>query len=189
MKKTKRNYLIIALIVILLALSVGYAAFSAVLNIEGTATGTAGWDVHFKEGKFLQADGSSEDTTHSGETSLSTTTTTNDTMTVSVNLAYPGDGVLLEAVVENSGNLPAKLTGFEITNNNEDLIVEQANEGPKENEKLAANGGTCTAKFVIKWDPESTAEKLDNNTFSIKYTYEQDTTEFTGTATHEDSAQ
>lgn len=47
MKKTKKNYLIIALIVILLTLAVGYAAFSGTLTISGTATANGTWDIHF----------------------------------------------------------------------------------------------------------------------------------------------
>ena len=47
MKKQKRNYLLVALIVILLAIAVGYAAFSANITISGTATASGTWDVKF----------------------------------------------------------------------------------------------------------------------------------------------
>lgn len=49
MKKSKKNYLIVALIVILLALAVGYAAFTQQLQIIGTATAKGSWDIHFTE--------------------------------------------------------------------------------------------------------------------------------------------
>lgn len=190
MKTKKKNYTIIVLMVLLLALAVGYAAFSTTLTINGTATGTGTWDVHFKQaGRFLQADGSTVDTTHSGTAPVTASVSggPNDTMTVSVNLAYPGDGVLLEAIVENSGTMPAKLTGFTITGADTDLKVEQAAGGPTVNEVLAANGGTCTAKFLIKWDENSTATSLGTKTFTITYNYAQDTTTFTGTPSHADS--
>ncbi len=189
MKKTKKkNRLIIALIVLLLALAIGYAAFSATLTINGTATGTETWNVHFKTGRFLQADGTTVDTAHGGTIELGTTTTTNDTMTVSgIQLGYPGDGVLLEVVVENSGTIPAKLTGFTVTGTDTDFEVTQAAGGPTVNETLAANGGTCTAKFLVKWKADSTASSLSSKSFTITYNYTQDTTEFTGTPTHTDA--
>lgn len=189
MKKTnKKNHLIIVFIVLLLALALGYAAFSATLNINGTATGTGSWDVHFKQaGRFLQSNGTTVDTTHNGTAPLSTTSTTNDTMTVSVDLAYPGDGVLLEAIVENSSTMPAKLTGFTITGTDDDFEVVQADGGPTVNEVLAANGGTCTATFRIKWKQTSTAADLGTKTFKITYNYAQETTEFTGTPSHADA--
>lgn len=189
MKKTNRkNHIIIVLVVLLLALAIGYAAFSATLNINGTAKGTGSWDVHFKQaGRFLQADGSTVDTAHKGTAPISTTTTTNDTMTVTVDLAYPGDGVLLEAIVENSSTMPAKLTGFTIDGTDDDFEVTQASGGPAVNEVLAANGGTCTATFLIKWKQDSKVTALGTKTFTITYNYEQDTTEFTGTPTHSDA--
>ena len=192
MKKTnKKNHVIIALIVLLLALALGYAAFSATLNINGTATSSSTWNVHFKQaGRFLQADGTTVDTAHSGSAPLTTTTTTNDTMTVTVNLAYPGDGVLLEAVVQNSSSVPAKLTGFTITNDNDELEVTQATgvgAGPAVNEVLAANGGECTATFLIRWDPDSVVANPGAQTFTITYDYAQETTTFDGTPTHGDA--
>lgn len=189
MKKTnKKNRVIIVLIVLLLALALGYAAFSATLTINGTATGTGSWDVHFKQaGRFLQADGSTLDTTHNGSAPISTTTTTNDTMTVTVDLAYPGDGVLLEAIVENTGTIPAKLTGFTITGTDTDFEVTQAAGGPTVNEILQPNGGTCTATFLVKWKTNSTISDLGTKTFTITYNYAQETTEFTGTPSHADA--
>jgi len=47
MKKTKRNNVLIVLVVLLLALAVGYAAFQQVLTISGTATAAGNWDVKF----------------------------------------------------------------------------------------------------------------------------------------------
>ena len=183
--KKKRNYILIVLIVLLLALAIGYAAFNSTLTISGTAKGNGTWDIHFKSaGRFLKADGTTVDDTHGGTATLKKTSTDNDTMEVSVNLGYPGDGVLLEVVVENSGTIPAKLTGFSITGADTDLVIEKAAAGPTENETLAANGGTCTAKFLVKWSESSTASSLGTKSFTITYDYAQDTTAFTATPTH-----
>ena len=190
MKKTnKKNRLIIVLIVLLLALALGYATFTATLTVTGSASsGDAAWDIHFKSGRFLQADGSTVDTAHAGTITLSTTNTTNDTMTVTgIELAYPGDGVLLEVVVENGGTIPATLKNFNVTGSDTDFEVTQATGGPTANESLAANGGTCTATFLVKWKANSTATSLSDKSFTITYNYEQDTTEFNGTPSHTDA--
>lgn len=180
MKKSKKNYSIIVLIVLLLALAIGYAAFSGTLTINGTAEGTGKWDVHFSTATLKAADGS-DDTTHGTAT---ITTTTNDTIKADVTLAYLGDGVILEAVVENSGNIPAKLTEFNVEGADDDLIITPA--GPADNEILDANGGTCTAQFAIQWNPDSTATTL-GKTFTVTYEYEQDTSTVTLTPAHQDT--
>lgn len=182
MKKSKKNYAIIVLIVLLLALAIGYAAFSSTLSINGTAEGTGKWDVHFKSATLKNSAGEA-DTTH-GTATISTVTTTSDTITAEVNLAYPGDGVILEAVVENSGNMPAKLTNFKVEGADADLLITPA--GPADNEVLAANGGTCTAQFAVKWAIDSEATSL-NKTFTVTYEYEQDTEEVTLNPSHSDA--
>lgn len=185
MKKSKKNSAIIVLIVLLLALAIGYAAFSSTLTINGTATGTGSWNVKFTEAKLLQSDGTTEDTTH-GSATITTTTDASDTITATVNLAYPGDGVLLKAVVTNGGKTAAKLKGFTIKGADADLEVTQSGDGPTVDEPLAANGGTCTATFLVKWKTTSTATDLGTKKFTITYEYEQDpaAVEFTGTPSH-----
>lgn len=182
MKKSKMNYAIIALVVVLLAIAIGYAAFSATLTVNGTATGTGTWDVHFKSAALKDSSGNTD------EKHGSVVITDAKTVTATVNLAYPGDAVVLEVVVENSGNIPAKLTSFDIngvTLEDPDLEVTQAESGPTEDETLAANGGTCAAQFLVKWKTTSTASSL-SKTFTITYQYDQDTTEVTYTPKHND---
>lgn len=177
MKKSKKNYTIIVLIVLLLALAIGYAAFSATLTINGTAEGTGTWDVHFESAVLRNSTGA-VDPNHG-----TATITAGDAITANVELAYPGDGVILEAVVKNGGSIPAKLTNFTVVGADEDLEITQA--VPVVNEVIDANG-TCTAQFAVKWKTNSTAESL-NKTFTVTYDYAQDTTEVTLTPAHKDA--
>ena len=57
MKKTRKNSIVIALIVLLLALAVGYAAFSSELTIEGTANALGTWDVKFESVALKDSEG------------------------------------------------------------------------------------------------------------------------------------
>lgn len=185
-KNSKKSYAIIALIVLLLALAIGYAAFSSTLTINGTAKGTGTWNVHFQEPKLLNANGET-DSSH-GTATLAQTTVENDTINAEITLAYPGDGVILEATVINDGNVPAKLSEFSITGleSDQDIEVTQAVSGPVVDEELAA-GGTCTARFVIKWKEDSTATEVKDKKFTITYEYTQNTTPFNGQANHVDA--
>lgn len=179
MKKSKKNYAIIALIVILLALAIGYAAFGTQLTINGTAQGTGNWDVHFESVKLKQSNGQ-DDTTHGSVTFNKT----EPEATVNVTLAYPGDAVLLEVVVKNSGSIPAKLNEFTVTGADANLLITETGT-PAKGEKLAA-GGTCTSQYVIKWATDSKETSL-SKTFTITFDYTQDTTEINITPTHQDA--
>ncbi len=181
MKKTKKSHAIIVLIVLLLALAIGYAAFSSALTINGTATGTGTWDVKFQSAALKDAEGQ----TDSSHGSATVGGENSNTITATINLAYPGDGVILEAVVVNNGNTPAKLEDFNVDGpESQDIEITQS--APSVGEELAP-GETCTAQFAIKWKADSTATNLGEQTFTITYDYAQNTTEVNLTPSHSDT--
>ncbi len=170
-RKSKRNYLIIALVVILLLLAVGYASFTQALNISGTATGTATWEVIFT------------DASTGGAAAIS-----NDGHTLTVNttdLAYPGDKKEITAVIQNNSSMDIKLTGFTVTDPaaDSDITVDYVDLQTDGSESLVANGGTCTYKFIVGWDENSTKTSI-NGSYSFEFTYEQDTENSTLTPSH-----
>lgn len=180
MKKSKKNYILIALVVLLLALAIGYAAFSANLNINGTANASGQWDV-----KFISA---TVNTPEHGTATITTTDKDSDTITVAVDLAYPGDGCTVTANIKNGGSVPAKLTEFKLT---DDTGAEYANPDidiiipslKTDGTEVIAAGETCPVTFGIKWNTES--EKTEATAkFKISFTYEQDTTEVDVQADH-----
>lgn len=184
MKKSKKSNAIIVLIILLLALAIGYAVFSSELTVTGTVTGTGTWDVKFQSA-ILQDSTGAEAAESYGEAIISGANS--EQITATVNLAYPGDGVILEAVVVNNGNTPAILKNISIDGpDSEDIEVTKSVSGPVNDEELAA-GGTCTAQFAIKWKPDSTVTDLGEQTFTITYEYEQNTEEVTLNPTHTDA--
>ncbi len=181
MRKSKKHTAIIVLIVLLLALAIGYAAFSSTLTINGTVTASGDWDVKFQSATLKNAEGGN-DTSHGAATIEGTN---DETITANITLAYPGDGVLLEAVVVNEGNTPAKLENIQITDpTSSDIIVTEAI--PVVNEVLAV-GGKCTAQYFIQWNPESTATEIEEQTFTVTYEYTQDTETVDITPAHTDA--
>lgn len=200
-RKSKRNYIIVALIVIMLLLGVGYASFSQTLQITGTATGSASWDVHFKSASKTQRNA----TTGTLETADASSGISSDghSLTVDVtDLAFPGDAREITAVIENSSSLGAKLTGFTVTDStgattltqndtNSPIMFDWVALPIDGTEVIAANGGTCTYKFTVKWNPNYVAPDSAtsttttvNGTYKITFTYEQNTTAPTVTKSH-----
>lgn len=169
MKKSKRNYLLVVLVVLLLALAVGYAAFSANLTINGTATASGTWDVRFVD--------STVDTATHGTATVAKTTAEGDTLNVDVTLSFPGDACTVTANIKNNGTIPAKLTGFTLkddlgnTYSNTDIDVIVPTIATDGSEVIEA-GETCPVTFAIKWKTTSTATNVTAK-FKINFTYEQ----------------
>lgn len=207
-RKSRRNYIIVALIVVMLLLGVGYASFTQTLQITGTATGSASWDVHFKSASKTQRNA----TTGTLETADASSGISSDghSLTVDVtDLAFPGDAREITAVIENSSTLGAKLTAFTVNNGAASptaLPQESASDTTSPiffdwvalptdgTEVIAANGGTCTYKFTVKWNPNYVAPDSAtsttttvNGTYKITFNYEQDTTAPTVTKSHSHS--
>lgn len=101
---------IVALLIAVVGLTVGYAAYSSTLTINGTATvDPASWKVNFgyKTGDSLTG-------TTTGHATETTAPTLKDT-TISgfdVTLKAPGDSVTYNFLIKNSGTLNARLANF-----------------------------------------------------------------------------
>lgn len=181
MKKSKKNYVAIVLVVLLLALAVGYAAFSSQLTISGTAKANGKWDVKFKA--------NSASATQSIVTGTATNTaeinSDGTAMTVTVNLATPGDGSNISVVVENTGSIDAKLKGFNVTGDLKQvdtsnvyqksaikLTVPEMTEG-----EILTKGTSKTFIFSVEWDENvktlTDAVNGESATFTITFDYEQ----------------
>lgn len=173
MKKTKRNSVLIVLIVLLLALAVGYAAFQQVLTIAGTATANAEWDIKFVDPTTITED-------HG--TAIKTA---DDTISVAATLGYPGDGCEITANITNAGTIKAKLTSLQIldgdgkTYADDDIIITV----PDIAGETLDVGENCEVTVAIQWDEDSeVATKAVN--FEIVFTYDQDTTAATVSTDH-----
>lgn len=184
--RKKKNYLVVLLIVFLLALAVGYAAFSDTLLIDGTASANGTFDMIF------------ESCTVTGKVGVTTAegviSDDKDTLTVTVtDLAYPGAGAQFDVVIKNNGTIPAKIksvnpVGIEGSTN---IKITGLDAITTAHPSIAANG-TCNLSFTVEWDAESTAELTEEEKagidFDLEIEYEQDTTAtFEGSASHADA--
>lgn len=180
MKKSKKNFVAITLIVLLLVLAVGYAAFSQTLPISGTANASGNWDIKFVDG--------SEKITNSivAGTTANTAEVSGDgkSMDVTVNLATPGDGANITVDITNAGNVDAVIKSFKVegadfsttdnlTYKNGPILVKVPTVAT--GDELAA-GKTKTFTFSVEWDSAETKSLgPDGKTadFTITFEYEQ----------------
>ncbi|MBR6034139.1 MAG: hypothetical protein IKP28_05360 [Clostridia bacterium] len=191
-KEGKKRYFLVVLIAALLALAIGYAAFTDALTISGTANARGSFDVEFTSASVVSAVG--VDLTNT------TASISNDKNTLTVSckdLAYPGAGAQFQAVIKNVGTIPAKIKSITPTNisGNGNAIVISGLDAITTNHPTLQANGTCTIDFTVTWNPN--VETLDTTkdgeggsvadcSFTLEIEYEQDTTAFTGTTGHTD---
>ena len=178
MKKSKVNYLIVALVVILLTIAVGYAAFSQQFQITGTAAAKGNWNIHFANAKIEPSD-SKNSVTLSED---------NSKMTVNVNLEKPGDIRIAEVHILNEGSVDATLTAFNIEAKNGEkqtitpeggvayingairMTLEQIQVGSD----LVATTGDKTYLMSFEWPDNYVEENVDDSTtFTVTFDYSQ----------------
>lgn len=102
-QKKRKVAVIIALLLIVIGISVAFAAMQTVLSISGTAKVSPGWDIHFESPSMTKSD---------TELVATAPTMSSDSLTLSnfaVTLRQPGDKVTYTFDVVNGGSADAKL--------------------------------------------------------------------------------
>ena len=109
MEKQKNTQLFVIAVfsICVIAMSIGFAQFTAPLNITGTATvEAASWNVAFDTTKYTESEDSVAATEHS---------VTADTASFTIALTEPGDFYEAEYLVKNTGTFDAKLASVAFT--------------------------------------------------------------------------
>ena len=110
MEKTRKVKIIslIVLVVMILCLTVAFAALSQTLTINGSAAvDTASWDIHFENLTLSEKTGTAE---VSGTPQLTGTAISG----INVSLNKPGDKIVYEFDLVNNGSIEAKLTNINV---------------------------------------------------------------------------
>lgn len=186
---------IVALLIAVVGLTVGYAAYSSTLTINGTANvDPASWDVHFayKTGDSLTATKVGNAVENTAPTLEATTISGFD-----VTLKAPGDSITYDFSVKNGGTLDAKLTTFTLgtltcaPNTSSSITQEDATKLCNElkytltysdgsaittGATLAKNDGSKDLKLKLEWPSSSTLKVSDDVKVTIgetTFVYEQ----------------
>ena len=104
MKKSK-NIIIGALLLAVLMMAVGYSAFASEMTFSGSAEITGEWDVKITNVEVKEVSSGSD----AGSPEF-----TNNTITFDAKLEKPGDKVVYEITITNSGSIDAKLENLQI---------------------------------------------------------------------------
>ena len=184
-QKSNKKYLIILLIVFLLALAIGYAAWTDTLTITGTANANGSFDLQFQNPTVVKTVGCN------AESTTAVLSEENDKLTVTVkDLAYPGAGAQFHVEIVNKGTVPAKVTAVTPTGlTGSDHIKITGLDAISTSHPEIAVGGTCELDFTVEWPEEvETAANNETLTFGLEIEYTQATgTAFDGSASHTDA--
>ena len=122
-ERDKRNYLIIALCAILVVMGVGYAAFSSLLTINGTANISNSWCVGFDNTKTNTMEvtkGLSTGTQPTGTMTYSGTacgSTLQPNLSLNAHFYQPGDQIEYTLTIVNKSTVTAAIKSFTINGN------------------------------------------------------------------------
>ena len=171
-RRKSSNSLILALIILLLGISVGYAAFADTLNIVGTANANGKFSVEFASTKIIDSKGINV------LESKALISESKDTLTINIkDMQYPGSGATISCVIKNTGTVPAKLTGVTFAGNDDSDISVIFSDSLKIGQTLDVNE-SWTLKFVVKWNIDSTLSEPKAINFSATLNYEQDVQDY-----------
>ena len=165
-KTKKKNYVLVVLFVLLIGISVGYAAFAQVLTINGTANANGNFKLAFTDAQI--------DPKVGAENSNTVISATGDTLSINMDLEYPGAGAVVTATITNTGSIDAELKNIVFTGN-DDPDIQVTFDNAVLNEVIEPNG-TKEVLITVKWNEESTTAKTLN--FKATLEYVQSTTNF-----------
>lgn len=165
----KKNWIIGALLIAVVAMSVGYAALGQTLTISGTADIS---DARFDVAITNIVEGTMTDATTNG--TLNHTRSTADFV---VDLAKPGAQASYIITVTNAGNIDAELTNvtdLATINAANPTDIEFTVTGATAGDKLAA-GSTATVTVTARWKSTATEiSETQSKTATIILEYTQD---------------
>lgn len=188
-RKQKNRYLLMISMILLLVISIGYAAVSTTLSISGTANIAAtSWKVYFTN---IQTTTGS--VTASSEPTITGTDTT--TLSYTVALENPGDFYEFTVDVVNAGTINAKIAENGVTKGgvstaNDTYVnytvtyadtngteISDGDKLSKSGQTIDGIGSTRKIKVRVEFDPSVTSEQLDamsdditlNLTFGLNY--------------------
>ena len=165
MKNTK-NIVIGALLIVILAMAVGYSTFASELTLNGTAEITGEWDVKIIgiETKEV-SEGSDEGTPQY----------TNTTATFNAKLEKPGDKITYVITIGNAGTIDALLDGIIFASDDENGSPAIIYSTSSIAEILKA-GQQTTLEVTVTYDPnftETPSVKTKKITGIIEYVQER----------------
>ncbi|MFR2585748.1 MAG: DUF6273 domain-containing protein [Bacilli bacterium] len=160
----KRNIIIGSLCAVVLLMTVGYAAFQAVLNIQGTSNITSSWNVKITKVESKNIVGTASNKVNPSWNNL--------TAEINANLESPGDSIEYDITVTNGGSLNAKLDKINISDS-QNKSIKFTTSGIEEGDLLEA-GKVAVIRIKIEYPSNITEQpSSDTATLEISLDYSQ----------------
>ena len=172
-KSSRKNssYLVALVLLLLVGMSIGYAAISTTLNINGKSSiGKATWDVHFENLKVTSGSVTATKAAaiDSGKTNI----------TYEIPLSIPGDFYEFTVDVKNGGSIPAKVSANPTLggiSSAEDVYLNYTvtySDGRSiaVNDALAA-GATASYKVRVEFDENISNSQLPSEAKTLDLTF------------------
>ena len=166
-KRDKRNYIIIGLCAILVIMGVGYAAFSSLLTINGTANITNSWNIEITNIRGVNLSGVQNNGAYDKEEP--TVGQDKVSATFHTGLIQPGDTRIYEVEVTNKGSVDADITSVFKNTLSDAIYFSYDGVGP-----LGAAGTDVLTSAGVYNTNELTTEEpfsLPANTNNVRYIY------------------
>lgn len=193
-EREMKTLVIAALVISVVAIGVGFAAFSTTLQINGTATvNTLGWDVRFTNIE-LDATKSTANVAQTTPTisngTIGTSTTNTKISTITAKFTEPGQKLVYNITVSNNGDYNALLTAASIptvkanvtatditTKGNATDTIQAAKDASNVLDKLNFSF-TKADGTALSVDTDTIAKKTNNVAGTQVYTYTIEYTDF-----------
>ncbi len=178
-ERQAKGLAIVAIVLAIGGLSIGFAAFSQTLNINGAATVEASnWDIHFENLSAVSLSGTAVEVTAPSLDASATTISNYD-----ITLTTPGDSATYTFDVVNDGTFDALVTSTTIptptctaagdaidaTNvcNHLTYTLTYADDSAIQANDALAAGATANLKLTLTYDNTITAAELPNSEVTI----------------------
>jgi hypothetical protein len=177
--KRTRLIAVAALVVGVLGLGVAFAALSTNLLISGTAKiESASWSVQWEAASPAPTCTATGEAALAAGPTVSSSSSTNDTITISPSFKTNGDIVTCTFTAVNKGSLNAKLgavapTITNLTGNSISAVLTYDNGNTPTQGDILAASGTQVYKLVFTYTGSPQATEIDNLTYSFTVPYEQ----------------
>ena len=174
-ERDKRNYIIIALCAILVVMGVGYAAFSSLLTINGTANITNSWCVGFdstKTNTYQITKGVATGTNPSGTMTYSGTaceTNYKPVVTLASTFHQPGDQIVYTLTIKNKSSVTAAIKSITV-------------DGDSVTSNETKTKGNIT--YIVNMPEDTTLDTNEETTMTVTVKF-QNETDITGPYTGE----
>ncbi len=173
-RKKNTSYIILLLLVLVVGISIGYAALSTTLNINGQSEiNKATWDIHFAN--LIETPGSVTATSKAAILAGNPTEVSYDIV-----LNQPGDFYEFSVDVINAGTLPAKISvkpTLKGVSEAQDVYVnytvtwKDTEETPKANDVIEPNNGKKTAVVRVEYDTNINPDQLPKVTETLTLSF------------------